>query len=247
MKAIILGFFLFILSFSAFAQETLVDRIMLEESLLDENVVEDFQEHNFSDLWTQSPCSIVLGIIGSKHKRILIKLISVAKATDQLTYQVYGKSCVDGNICDFNGTIIIKQIYQLKELHYGVDDQYKDTGIKSQGLLVADYHFDENMEQNHSGTFSGKLYSKWYLDKSDKILYDDLQSQSDGYMNNAFVGNWTSSETKKSRICNWADFRVPECKADFDIGAGEFFPSEKYHSQGWGNYPDTTELDEWWK
>ena len=38
------------------------------------------------------------------------------------------------------------------------------------------------------------------------------------------------NSTRKEKICNWADYRVPITNRDFDIGAGEFSPSEKYIS-----------------
>ena len=38
---------------------------------------------------------------------------------------------------------------------------------------------------------------------------------------------------KKKKICNWADYRVPNSNQDFDIGAGEFSVSEKYWDKGW--------------
>ena len=142
-------------------------------------------------------------------------------------------------------------------MHFGVDDEYADKGIKSQGILIADYEFKENAEQKHSGIFKGKLHSKWYLNSENKIEYDKIEFISDGYLNNAFVGIWKSYSTGKEKICNWADYRIPITNRDFDIGAGEFSPSEKYYEKGWENYQKAwlygnetakkEELNEWWK
>jgi hypothetical protein len=140
---------------------------------------------------------------------------------------------VKETVCDFFGTITIKKVNELRELNYGVDDEYKNKGIKKQGMLIAAYTFNEDAEQPHSGIFEGTLYSKWYLNKNSKLVYDDIQSFSDGYSNNAFVGVWKSYANGKDKICNWADWRVPYAHQDFDIGAGEFSVSEKYWNKGW--------------
>ena len=54
-------------------------------------------------------------------------------------------------------------------------------------------------------------------------------------MNNAFVGIWENNKTENKKICNWADYRIPNTNQDFDIGAGEFSVSEKYYGEGWLN------------
>ncbi|MDA8692527.1 hypothetical protein N9L92_00580 [Saprospiraceae bacterium] len=234
-----------------------IDRIMFGEELEEINRLDEFKSNDFSEIWTLTPNRNVLGIIGEKHKRLKIKLISVSKTNEGQIYMVKGRSSVDGNIVDFDGSITIREIGILKELHFGVDNEYKDSGIKSQGLLIAEYQFSEKEDSAYSGIFKGQLYSKWYLNSQDETKYDDIQSFADGYINNAFVGTWTSYKTKKSKICNWGDYRILGCNSDFDIGAGEFSPSKKYESQGWENYQQAwlqndkvaqeIELDEWWR
>lgn len=76
-------------------------------------------------------------------------------------------------------------------------------------------------------------------------------------MNNSFIRIWISYSTDKEKICNWADFRVPQANQDFDIGAGEFSPSKEYYDRGWENYQKAwlygneeakkEELKKWWK
>lgn len=256
MKNILFVFTTFLLSISLNAQTSIIDQIMFGEILEEENIAKQFASHDFSRIWMSTSNQNTFGIIGDEHTRLKMKLIKIEQSDNLLVYDVYGKSCVDGNICEFSGTIKITKVQQLKELHFGVDDEYKDHDIKSQGLLMAEYNFEENVEQTHSGTFEGRLYSKWYLDSSNKLRYDDIQSSADGYFNNAFIGEWISYKSKKARVCNWGDFRVPHCNKDFDIGAGEFSPSEKYLSFGWQNYynawskndkdAQTIEKMEWW-
>ena len=47
----------------------------------------------------------------------------------------------------------------------------------------------DNLDTLYLGTnFTGNIESKWYLDKEEKIQYDNINMHSDGYFNNAFVG-----------------------------------------------------------
>jgi len=223
-----------------------------------ESIIESLNSFDFSKIWTKTKNSLVRGIIGEDHQRIKIKLITITKKTDnQNQYLVTGKSSVKGTICDFSGLITIVKIYELKELHFGIDDFYAGKGIKKQGVLVANYEFKENNEQKHSGVFKGELFSKWYLNSKNQIIYDDIESDSDGYMNNAFIGIWKSYKTQKEKKCNWADYRIPNTNKDFDIGAGEFSPSNRYLSKGWSNYSQAwvygdeearkKENEKWWE
>ncbi len=221
----------------------------LETDYKSDNILESYEsfDFDFSNVWTKTENRNILGIIGDDHQRIQIKLISVFRiASNPLLYNVYGKSKVKNTICEFYGNIVVKEIREVKEFHFGVDDEYADKGIKTQGILIADYEFYENKEQKHSGTFKGKLYSKWYLSSENQIEYDNIEFISDGYTNNAFVGIWKSYSNGKEKICNWGDYRVPITNRDFDIGTGEFSPNEKYLSKGWAEY-NTMKKDYWWK
>ena len=244
----------------SFAQtnEKFLSKFLLEDELNTENEIAEFNKFDFSCLWNQTENYIIVGIIGEDHQRIKIKLISIEKClTIPTEYMVSGKSNVKGIICDFSGTIKLSEIKLIKKLNFGVDDEYKDKGIKSQGILIADYEFKENPNLKHSGIFKGHLYSKWYLDSKDQIKYNNIGQNSDGYMNNAFIGIWKEHSTSKEKKCNWADFRVPKANPDFDIGVGDFSPSDKYYKNGWEHYQKAwlngnkeaqdEELKEWWK
>ena len=247
MKLLIWTLLLFTNITIAQSNEKFLTDFMFESELKPKNVLVDYNGFDFSEIWTQTENNNVLGIIGKEHQRIKIKLISIKKdQTNPNEYFVFGKSCVKGIICDFTGKINLTEIKEVKELHFGVDDEYSEKGIKSQGVLIANYEFIENQEQKHSGIFKGQLYSKWYLTSENKIEYDNIESIADGYTNNAFIGIWKSNTTDKEKICNWADFRVPNANRDFDIGAGEFSPSEKYFNKGWSDYKPI-ETEQWWK
>jgi hypothetical protein len=234
MKFLIWTFLLFTNITIAQSDKQFVSDFLLEDELKSGNQLSEYEQSDFSNVWDKTANEVIYGIIGDDHQRIRIKLLSINKSADNPNvYDVYGKSMVRETICDFFGTITIKKIKEVTELHFGVDNEYENKGIKKQGIIIADYSFDEDAQQKHSGIFKGKLYSKWYLNRNDEIVYDDIQDISDSYINNAFIGIWKSYSTGNEKICNWADWRVPNANQDFDIGAGEFSVSEKYWNEGW--------------
>ena len=234
MKILIWIFILFTNISIAQSNEIFFSNFLLEDELKSQNLLKNYLEYDFSNVWKKTPNQFVYGIIGKEHQRIRIKLISINKSADKPNeYNVYGKSLVRENICEFFGKINIIKINEVKELHFGIDDKFKDKGIRKQGILIAEYKFDENSQQHHSGIFKGILYSKWYLNNSNEIVYDDIQFISDDYTNNAFIGIWKSYSNGNEKICNWADWRVPNANQDFDIGGGEFSVSKKYWNKGW--------------
>ena len=252
---------LILFSFSSFSQSLCRTNIMNKEELNAKNELTGFLKYDFSELWQKTENSSVYGIIGDEYQRILIKLLTVEKnLNNNNEYFVFGKSSVKGNLCEFVGKITIIKIQESKREHFGVDDEFKNQGIKTQGLLTAKYEFFENKHQNHSGFFSGTLQTKWFLDKNDKVKYDDINSVSDGYFNNAFVGTWKMYNSKIEKICRWGDYRVPNVDCNFDVGTGEFNVAQKYWESGWLDIalknkmpngaiiePKKVELDkQWW-
>lgn len=227
-------FLAFFFSIHSFSQDLCKTDIMNGEKLLQTNGVENFLKYDFSDLWLQTDNNLVYGILGDDFQRIQIKLISISKnINNQNEYFVYGKSKVKENVCEFVGKITILKIQESKRKHFGVDDEHKNSGIKTQGLLTAKYEFFENKLQTHSGYFTGNLETKWFLDKEDKMQYDNINIHSDSYFNNAFVGSWKMYHSKIEKKCHWGDYRVPSIDCSFDIGAGEFNVAEKYWKKGW--------------
>ena len=120
-------------------------------------------------------------------------------------------------------------------MHQGVDDIYKDSIIKKEGILLAKYHFNEDNLQSHSGIFEGTLTTLWYIDSIGQLKYDDMDMVSDFYCNNQFVGTWKDYKSNLTKICNWGDYRVPY-SGDLDTGAGDFCINPKYTKNGWENY-----------
>lgn len=195
-----------------------------------ENFFEKYKSYDFSPLFI--PKTEFIGFIGNDFRRILIKFISIKKDPIQTIYNVVGSSLVLNNQCNFTGTIKVRQIREYKTLHFGVDEEYRDKGIKTQGLLIGDYSFKENKDQSHSGEFIGIMTIYWYIDKNSALCYDSIESYSDSYRNNQYIGIWKDYKIKNEKICNWGEYRIPY-SGDLDIGAGEFSPNEKYYDKGW--------------
>ena len=231
--------------------------ILSGETISDVEYKNNILKYNFAPLWTTTENSSVFGFIGDDYQRLRIKIISAVKDNNNPdTYFVTGKSMVKNNINHFSGTIKITKARVLKNGSWGVDDEYKDQGIKNVGVIIAKYNFTEDKTQPGSGVFDGTLATYWYIDKNGKIQYDDIEAGADGFRNNPFVGTWKSHKTGAVKISNWGDYRIPMA-GDLDIGAGEFSPDEKYWKFGWQSYHDAyVKSDEkaireekraWWK
>lgn len=206
--------------------------IMNRKEINAENKIENYLQYDFSDLWLQTDNEFIYGIIGDDYQRIYIKFLSVSKNPSKPNeYYVYGKSMVEDNVCEFEGKISVTKIQEVENQHFGVDDEYKGKSDK-QGLLTAEYEFYKNKQQSHSGVFRGKLQTKWYLTDG-TLKYNNIDSVSDGYFNNAYTGIWKMYDSKLEKICNWGDYRVPNVSCDFDIGVAEFNVNEKYWGKGW--------------
>jgi hypothetical protein len=199
--------------------------------LVQKNQRDDFAKYDFSTLLV--PRQEFLGYIGSDYCRLKIFFTSVTKdSTDPLIYRIKGISVVKNNKCDFAGNIIVKQIRKYKSMHFGVDDEYKNRGLVSQGIFIGEYKFEEDVQQNHSGIFQGIMTLNWYLDKFGIIHYDNIQWYSDNYKNNQYIGTWIQYSSTINKVCNWGEYRIP-FSGDLDIGAGEFSPNPKYFNEGW--------------
>jgi hypothetical protein len=195
-------------------------------------------DFDFSPLFTKTDNSVIYGFIGDNYQRIRIKLLTVTKNRSLPgSYLIDGKSMVKNNICEFTGTITISGIRKYKIMSCGVDETYKNKGIKGQYVILGNYNFIENKAQPYSGTFRGVFQSNFYLDKSGKVHYDDIDETSDGYINNQFIGRWIADKGNVIKRCNWGDFRIP-FSGHFDIGAGDFSPDDQYLKFGWQSVRD---------
>jgi len=189
-----------------------------------------------------------LGYIDTSYQRFYIHFTAVTKNTSNpIEYLVQGKTKVNNSICDFNGTI------KILEATLGRNDDF--PGYK-QGYVICEVQLYENKNQKESGYIKGKMLSQFIIDDHGKFSYDALMFVADSYSNNQFEGSWTSYKTKKSKKCNWGDYRIPD-SGDLDVGVGEFCVSDKYLKNGWQTYRNAyinndnnarqEEDKEWWK
>ncbi len=193
-------------------------------------------------LWTETKNNMVYGFVGANYQRLRIKIVSAKKDLRRSdTYNISGKTMVQNKICVFSGTIKVDSIRVYDQLHWGVDEMYRDSGIQMQGLLIGKYQFSVDSAKYHLGAFDGKLLSLWLIDKNGLLKYDDINLYSDYYNNNLFVGTWTNNKNEKVSA-NWGDYRTPYC-GDLDNGAGEFSPNDSYLKYGWQTIHDAYNYD----
>jgi hypothetical protein len=219
-----------------------LDFYLEDERLIKDNQIEQFKTEDYSNLFSNNYFS--LGFIGEKYQRIRIKFISVIpEFNNPLKLYVYGKSNVNDNICDFQGTIKVNEIRLYSQLHLGCDKIYADSNLVVQGVIITEYIFYEDPKDKHSAFFKGKIVSGWYKDSNNEIKYDDIRSYGDSWCNNLFYGEWTNYNNRQSKICNWGDGRIPN-SGDLDNGTAEFYPNKKYLKNGWENYKYLYDTDE---
>lgn len=227
------------------------DLISLDDSYeIVESNLDEIGALNLKGFWINNPKERRFGFIGKNHRRLDIVFISIIKdLEDPLIYRIYGKSRVSKNICEFQGTIEIKESYYLKSEEY-----FAGKG----GVIAGDYHFYEDRNSDHPGVFQGRFVTYWNKDKSDSVVYMNLPAIEG---NNPFVGTWQGYSISNSLVANWGDSRVP-FSDDLDVGTSEFGVNKKYQQFGWdsfikahsGGYDKETtmkareaELEIWWK
>jgi hypothetical protein len=197
-----------------------------------------YTRYDFGPLWTQTSNAAVVGFIGPNCQRLRVKILTVRRDTaDLMRYYLTGKTQVAGYVSAFSGTLVLRQVRELRQLK-PLTEAALETAINAfrsaqrEGFALADYELRESPGQPKSGVFRGVTRTNWFLNKRGQLRYDELYGAGDGYCNNQFVGTWTSYATKKALRCNWGDYRIPN-SGDFDIGAGEFSPADKYLAFGW--------------
>ena len=252
-----------------FAQETLTSDFFTQIKNYNLSVVimADSIQDDGSDVF---PRAEILGFIGDDFQRFDIHFISmVQNKSNPYEYFAYGKTKVKNIICEFKGTITVKEAKldekdSLEKYKYNkLNDVYEpDNSVTyKQGYVICEVALYEDQKQKNTGFIIGNLISNFLLDTKGKIQYDAYYAVGDGFSNNGFIGTWTSYKTGKSKKCNWGDYRIPESE-DLDVGTGVFLINDKYVKNGWKNfvlawqaYPDThkvikarqKEQEQWWK
>jgi hypothetical protein len=171
-----------------------------------------------------------LGYIGEEYYRFYIHFISAQKdRKNPYQYIITGKTRIKDNIFTFRGIFKITDARIYKEGDV--------PGIR-QGYVKGEYIFYEDRRQKGSGKLEGTFKSNFIIDRNNKLRYDALMLVADGFSNNQFVGTRKVYGSKEFQKCNWGDYRIPD-SGNFDSGAGEFCPDEKYIKNGWESYKGT--------
>lgn len=235
--------------------------VLTDKDLKPTELLGRYQSYDFSPLWLKTGSGMqnsnesVVGFIGDNYQRLRIKLLTVRPDAQRPGhYLVTGKSKVGENILPFEGTFRLLHVREAKTLPHGLDG-VPVPAVKT-GILLAEYELKEPIGQQSAGAFRGVLRTDWYLDRKGKMQYDDINSYSDSFSNNQYVGTWQSYKTRRVKRCNWGDYRIPNAD-DLDQGAAEFSPADKYIAQGWQSYQqawvenkaDAREQEKaaWWK
>ncbi len=86
------------------------------------------------------------------------------------------------------------------------------------------------------GLLAGKVTLYFFVDKDDKLQYDDIEKDySDSYVNNQYEGTWSSHKSKSTKTANWGEYRIPNSR-ELDVGAAEFHPKKEFIKNGWDDY-----------
>jgi hypothetical protein len=250
MKPLSLFFLAILWSFYAFGQTEALDfkkKQSDHKDLVPAELKEHFIKYDFSEIFAHADNSIVYGFIGDNYQRIRIKILKVTKDTLSAdAYHVYGKSMIKNNVNEFSGTIKISSVRKFIKLIHGCENEYKYRGYKGEYMLLGDYDFQGNMNEPRSGTFKGSFRSDFFLTKDRRVFYNDIESCSDTYSNNQFVGEWTANDGDLTERCNWGDFRIPNA-GDLDEGTAEFSPG-KYAQFGWQDFDKEKKKNaKWWE
>lgn len=219
------------------------------------NAKQVLQDLDAPAVWQATSHAAVYGIIGNKHQRIRMVFTKAEQSRkNPAIVNIQGVSSVNGNLGHFRGTLTIDSVARLHPPNH--PDVKKRKGPESY-VLMGSYAFSENTSQFHSGVFEGQFWTKVYRDAKGRFVLDKRMHWSDSYLNNAFVGTWTIHDGSLSMLCNWGDYRVPQCADDFDIGVSRLIVADKYHGHGWQTYMDAIlneneiaqkqEYEVWWK
>lgn len=212
------------------------------------DALEELKGQDLSGFWLSGTQS-QNGVYGDDFWRIEFYISSIEQdKADHLTYRVKGKDRHKNVVTPFEGTIRITKAQRYSTPHEMNDSVYPFH-------IIAVYEFTEDSTSKYSGVFNGTLRTDLIYRPSqpNKLLFDE--EGDDGYMNNTFVGVWTSKNRKKKK-CIWGLERLPFTE-DWDEGAGEIYVNKKYVKNGWEGYMKHNELTEkngviiqkdmWWK
>ena len=118
-----------------------------------------YRHYDFAPLLTQEQ-DATEGFIGPNCQRLRIRLLSVRRDTaDSARYQLTGKTLVRQQLSSFSGTLVLRQVRELRQLAVNgeaatAEIQRAFRGARREGFVLADYELRENPSQPANGIFS---------------------------------------------------------------------------------------------
>ena len=186
--------------------------------------LENIKNKNAEDVFNRRKLT---GFIGDNYQRINI-LFDFAEKTDSLTYKLTGRSKVKGNICLFEGNLIIDSISYMQT-------PVNDEVLSYNGFLFGHYSLKELGEKNYCGEFKGTFKIAFRIQQG-LILNAIKNITLPKTLFTSFEGTWSNGKVIKQ--CNWSgemDYSIAGLPNDFILpnDAADFIVNPKYHSFGW--------------
>lgn len=184
------------------------------------------------------------GVFDTMYQRIQFHFETIKKIND-CQYQITGADRLKGVVTPFSGEIRIKKIIKNAGNLYDRETPSDDKMIDFYG----EYELREDKRMNSSGVFKGDITFSLSLTKDNKLIDDMSEYMGDGFSNFTYHGTWTSYRSGQTKKCIWGQGRLPDTE-DFDGGAGQVVPNEKYRKNGWELDDQLVPIDnpkDWWK
>lgn len=229
---------------SAQNTDTLITEVPVDSAY--EALLSSIENSDIGYLWAgEVSQSNRIGYIGDGFQRLQLRFISVIQNFDNpYEYFLYGKTKVAKNICEFQGSLSIREAGYLTENEF--------PGF-IRAYLSGDFVLFEEQACLHSGIFRGNFITSVYLDPDGVIYYDDLKKDSKNFTNNEFFGEWEGYYPYEIKKANWGDHRIP-FSTGLDMGPEKFKPSFRYLEKGWKEYLEEREgmekgeeVERWWE
>ena len=187
------------------------------------------EETDFSPLLFIDPENY-LGYIGTQMKYLKVAFTSVKRdKKDAKVYHVEGWTRTGGNKRLFRGEIRLKE---LRAYPIGRDEEEEQQlKIKEKGMFIADFEFDEYERLPATGVFKGEMTLRWLLPEKGKLMLYPVAGEY--YIDNAYIGKWTSKSNQKTQPVVWAQNDELPCSGDLNMSASDFMPNYKYYPYGW--------------
>lgn len=195
------------------------------------DVTEAYKHRDYSALIL--PKRPFVGYVGDMKHRLFIVYETVEQDTQNPTrYRIKGYAKINDSNRPFEGTLNVKEVRQLEQMHYGPQDKMRLSGMQAQGFILAEYTLDEQPRSQDFGQYIGTMKLNWYSDKDGVLRYDDIESASPSYINNLHEGLWVDYETRSGIPALWSDGDIPR-PGQLETSIQQSAPLRQFDDKGW--------------